>query len=93
MKLTVCKWGNSLALRLPNSITKELELCEGTIMEAVLDPPSRTLKLKKASVGGRARKQRKYTEKQLLAGLTPAHFDREEMDAFDRDFPGEFDDK
>ncbi|MEP7267621.1 MAG: AbrB/MazE/SpoVT family DNA-binding domain-containing protein [Saprospiraceae bacterium] len=33
MKTTVNKWGNSLAIRLPKSITEKIDLHEGSVIE------------------------------------------------------------
>ena len=38
MDLQVAKWGNSLALRLPASVVRQLGLCEGLTVHAHVTP-------------------------------------------------------
>lgn len=33
MRATICKWGNSLALRIPKSIAEDVALTEGSVVE------------------------------------------------------------
>lgn len=37
MNSTICKWGNSLALRLPKYIADEVRLVEGTTVDLVVE--------------------------------------------------------
>ena len=61
MDTTVQKWGNSLALRIPQSVAKGIRLHQGSVVDVVL-------------IAGRIvvkpRRQRRYTLAQLLRGVT-----------------------
>ena len=61
MDTTVQKWGNSLALRIPKSVAKDVHLRQGSVVDIAL-------------VAGRIvvkpRRQRHYTLAQLLKGVT-----------------------
>ena len=61
MNATVQKWGNSLALRLPSSLAKDVHLHQGSVVEV-------------AVVGGKMvvkpKRQRKYSLAQFLKGVT-----------------------
>jgi antitoxin MazE len=61
MKISIGKWGNSLAVRLPNAYAKDLDLKEGMELNVsliedglLLRPPSKS-----------------YTLEELLAQITP----------------------
>lgn len=62
MQLTVSKWGNSLAVRIPADVARELALEEGALVECATTPAG-TLEL--APAGKKAR-----------AARLQAHFDR-----------------
>jgi antitoxin MazE len=38
MELQIAKWGNSLAVRLPSSITKQMQIQDGDSVEVSLNP-------------------------------------------------------
>ena len=61
MDTTVQKWGNSLALRIPRSVAKDIRLSQGTVVDVI-------------GVAGKIvvkpRRQRHYTLTQLLRGVT-----------------------
>lgn len=61
MKTQVGKWGNSLAVRIPGSYAKELQLKEGTELD--LTPVKGGLLLR--------RRKHEYTLEELLAQITP----------------------
>lgn len=61
MNTTVQKWGNSLALRIPSSLAKDIHLRQGSVVEvAVMEG--------KMVVNPKGR--RKYLLSQLLRGVT-----------------------
>lgn len=76
--MRVAKWGNSLAVRLPQSVVEVLELKEGDSIEIQLVGP-RSFQIGKAS-----------TPKQLLArlrkyrGRLPAEFRFDRLEAYKR---------
>ena len=62
MDATVAKWGNSLAVRIPQNLAKEIHLAEGTAIElGVVDG---TLVMK-------PRIQKRYSLDELVKGITP----------------------
>lgn len=62
MAASVTKWGNSLAIRIPQYIAKELSLAEGTEVElSVLD----------GSLVINPKKPQKYTLEELVEQITP----------------------
>lgn len=61
MKTQVGKWGNSLAVRIPGTYAKELDLAEGVELEVT--PVNGGLLLR--------RPKREYTLEELLAQITP----------------------
>ena len=61
MHVSIQKWGNSLALRIPRAIAHDLALDRG----AVLD-----LKLKKKTLVLKALPKRSWSLKKLLSGVT-----------------------
>ncbi|BAY82720.1 transcriptional regulator/antitoxin, MazE [Calothrix parasitica NIES-267] len=58
----IAKWGNSLAIRIPQNIAKEIDLAEGS--EVKLDIVDGNLVLK-------PKKRSKYTLNQLVEEITP----------------------
>jgi len=58
----IAKWGNSLAIRIPQNIAKEIDLAEGS--EVKLDVVDGNLVLK-------PKKRSKYTLNQLVEEITP----------------------
>ena len=61
MDTTVQKWGNSLALRIPQSVAKESHLQQGSVVNITLIAGKIVVK---------PRRQRHYTLAQLLKGVT-----------------------
>ena len=62
------KWGNSLAIRIPQNIAKEIDLAEGS--EVKLDVVDGNLVLK-------PKKRSKYTLNQLVEEITPDNLHNE----------------
>jgi antitoxin MazE len=58
----VAKWGNSLAVRIPQHLAKEIGLIEGGEVELVAIDGNLTIK---------PRKQKQYSLDELIAGITP----------------------
>ncbi len=61
MQLTVRKWGNSLAIRIPKTIATESKIGEGSLVE---------IRLKKGSLIVTPVRERDYTLEKLLEGVT-----------------------
>lgn len=62
MAASVTKWGNSLAIRIPQHIARELHIFEGTEVElSILD----------GSLVINPKKPKKYTLDELVAQITP----------------------
>jgi antitoxin MazE len=61
MAQTIVKWGNSLGLRIPQSIAEQVKLSEGS--QVVLEVSEGNLIVKP--------KRKKHSLDQLLAGITP----------------------
>lgn len=68
MTATVQKWGNSLALRIPSSIAKDIDLHQGSPVD---------LKLVEGQIVVRPKKRRTLTLAQLLKGVTAKNIHRE----------------
>ena len=64
MIANVTKWGNSLALRIPQHLAKEIELIAGGEVEILVVDGNLVVKPKK---------QRQYSLDDLIAGITPAN--------------------
>ncbi len=56
------KWGNSYAVRIPKNFIQELNLSQGSEMEIKYNNQSLVIKQKR---------QKEYTLKELLKGITP----------------------
>jgi antitoxin MazE len=68
MAATVAKWGNSLAVRIPQNLAKEIQLAEGAEIEmSVVDG---TLVIK-------PRSQKRYSLDELIQGITPENLHAE----------------
>ncbi len=65
MKIEFAKWGNSLAVRIPAALAKEIGAREGKAAEITVE--NGALVLKPLS---RAKKRRRYTLEGLLKGMT-----------------------
>lgn len=64
MNATVQKWGNSLALRIPNSLAKDVRLHQGSVVEVVVEEGKMVIKPK-----GR----HKYSLVQLIRKVTKSN--------------------
>jgi len=61
MNTTIQKWGNSLAVRIPRSVAKDIRLHQGSIVDVVLVAGKIVVK---------PRRQPHYALAQLLRGVT-----------------------
>ena len=61
MNTTIQKWGNSLALRIPQSVARDIRLHQGSVVDMMLVAGKIVVK---------PRRQRRYALAQLLRGLT-----------------------
>ena len=61
MNTTVQKWGNSLAVRIPLSVAREIRLHQGSVVEIALIAGKIVVK---------PRRRQRYTLAQLLRGVT-----------------------
>lgn len=68
MVTTVAKWGNSLALRIPQHIAKEIQLTEGAEVDLVVIDGNLTIK---------PRRCKRYFLEELVAGITPENLHSE----------------
>jgi len=68
MVATVAKWGNSLAVRIPQHILKEMQLTEGTEVDLVVVDGNLVIK---------PRSQKRYSLEELVAGITPENLHSE----------------
>ena len=62
MVVNVAKWGNSLAVRIPQHLAKEIGLSDGVEVEIVAIDGNLTIK---------PRRQKQYSLEELIAGITP----------------------
>ena len=58
----VAKWGDSLAVRIPQHLAKEIGLSDGAEIEIVAIDGNLTIK---------TRRQKQYSLNELIAGITP----------------------
>ena len=68
MRVHVQKWGNSLALRIPQPFAKQIHVRKNSIMD---------LSLKEGKLVLTPVSSRKYTLKELLAKVTPENIHQE----------------
>ncbi|NET10330.1 MAG: AbrB/MazE/SpoVT family DNA-binding domain-containing protein [Merismopedia sp. SIO2A8] len=68
MVAMVAKWGNSLALRIPQHIVKEIQITEGTEVELVVIDGNLVVKPKS---------RKRYSLEELVAGITPENLHSE----------------
>ena len=61
MNATVQKWGNSLALRIPKSLAKDVDLHQGSVVE---------LEVKEGEMHVKPKKERKVSLASMLKGIT-----------------------
>lgn len=71
----IAKWGNSLAIRIPQSIVKEIDLAEGS--EVKLDVIDGNLVLQ-------PKKRSKYTLNQLVEEISPENLHNEIDDGIEK---------
>ncbi|NJM73867.1 MAG: AbrB/MazE/SpoVT family DNA-binding domain-containing protein [Scytonema sp. RU_4_4] len=62
MFVTVAKWGNSLAIRIPQSLAKEIQVAEGSQVD--IDVVNGSLVIQ-------PRKRKQYSLDELVQGITP----------------------
>ena len=62
MVVNVAKWGNSLAVRIPQHLAKEIGLSDGVEVEIVAIDGNLTIK---------PRRQKQSSLEELIAGITP----------------------
>ncbi|AFZ25903.1 growth regulator [Cylindrospermum stagnale PCC 7417] len=68
MVATVAKWGNSLAIRIPQNLAKEIHLAEG--VEIDIRVADGTLVMK-------PRNRKRYSLDELIKGITPENLHSE----------------
>jgi antitoxin MazE len=68
MNVSVQKWGNSLALRIPNSLAKDIHVHRGSQVEVAVVNGSMVVK---------PTKRKKYSLSQLLKGVTKTNLHSE----------------
>ncbi|NJL64670.1 MAG: AbrB/MazE/SpoVT family DNA-binding domain-containing protein [Methylacidiphilales bacterium] len=62
MFTNIAKWGNSLAIRIPQNLAKEIDLAEGSEVELEIIDGSLVLKLSK---------RKNYSLDEMVRGITP----------------------
>ena len=65
MKIRFAKWGNSLAVRIPAALAKEIGASEGKRAEIAVENGALVIRL-----GTRRKKRRRYTLEELVRGMT-----------------------
>lgn len=68
MGTTVARWGNSLAIRIPQNVAKEIHIAEGSEVDFDVIDGSLVIKPKK---------RRRYSLDELVAGITPKNIHAE----------------
>lgn len=68
MDTTVGKWGNSLAIRIPQNLAKKIQIAEGSEVEFSVIDGSLVIKPKK---------RKRYSLDELVKGITPENFHAE----------------
>lgn len=68
MVATVAKWGNSLAVRIPQHIAKEIQLIEGAEVDLVVIDGNLVIK---------PRPRRRYSLEELVTAITPENLHSE----------------
>jgi len=64
MNVSVQKWGNSLAIRIPSSLAKDIHLHQGSLVKVAVINGSMMVK---------PNRQKKYSLSQLLRGVTKSN--------------------
>ena len=62
MVANVAKWGNSLAIRIPQRIAKEINVTEGSVVD---------LSVKDGSLTIQPKKRKRYSLEELVSQITP----------------------
>ncbi|MCP2727699.1 AbrB/MazE/SpoVT family DNA-binding domain-containing protein [Limnofasciculus baicalensis] len=65
MTAIITKWGNSFAIRIPNSLAEQLQLSEGV---------SVSISVSDGNLIIAPQRRKKYTLDELLTGMTAEHF-------------------
>jgi antitoxin MazE len=68
MVATVARWGNSLAVRIPQHIVKEIQLIEGAEVDLVVIDGNLVIK---------PRPRKRYSLEELVAAITPENLHSE----------------
>jgi antitoxin MazE len=68
MVATVAKWGNSLAIRLPQHLAKEIQLTEGAEVDLVVIDGNLVIK---------PRIRKRYSLEELISAITPENLHTE----------------
>lgn len=68
MPATVAKWGNSLAVRIPQHVVKEIQLTEGAEVDLVVIDGNLVIK---------PRPRKRYSLEELIAAITPENLHSE----------------
>lgn len=68
MVATVAKWGNSLAVRIPQNLAKEILLAEGVEIDLAVVDGSLVIK---------PRSRKRYSLDELIKGITPENLHSE----------------
>lgn len=68
MVATVARWGNSLAIRLPQHLVKEIQLAEGVEVDLVVIDGNLVIK---------PRSRKRYTLDELISAITPENLHTE----------------
>jgi antitoxin MazE len=68
MVATVAKWGNSLAVRIPQYLVKEIQLTEGAEVDLVVIDGNLVIK---------PRSRKRYSLEELIAAITPENLHSE----------------
>lgn len=66
MNTTIKKWGNSLALRIPKSYAKEIELEEGAAVSMKIEE-------NKIVISAKRKRKKPYSLAELLSKVTPGN--------------------
>ncbi|WP_230986446.1 AbrB/MazE/SpoVT family DNA-binding domain-containing protein [Cohnella fermenti] len=77
--VTLSRWGNSSAVRIPNQFMKRLNLVDGMEMEAILTPENHIL-LRPVIKPPESNEELRMHLKTLLSKITPASPRHEEID-------------
>jgi antitoxin MazE len=71
MKTEFLKWGNSLALRVPNAFAKEVGASVGKTADMTVENGALVVKV------SNKKKRRRYSLEQLIEGITRENYHRE----------------